>query len=308
MQSHNKSLCLVELSGDVLSLLNDGELDALALGEGDLSGLVASGAADDKHILLAGGESLAGSVTKDDNVERTGVVLDTHNDAHASSRATLGDHGGLTGLELEDLDGLASGKINLHSVVHLGSGVRVTDGAAIVGGDGGDLLQGQLLSLDTAQLELGLLLGDAVQHKAALGIEQQTESVTSLGDLNNIAETSGEVGIGADLAVNLNVLLHADHLGLLTGQSVFKSVSKDQDQGHRLSQLVGALRRSGSLFHNTKQHEQTMRIQHRIINSSVLTYTYPDTLHLGKHPVLGHVQSLQMLLRSSCLNIQKHTQ
>jgi hypothetical protein len=26
----------------------------------------------------------------------------------------------------------------------------------------------------------------------------------------------------------------------------------------------------------------------------------PDTVHLGQHPMLGRIQTLQMLLRSSC--------
>ena len=35
--------------------------------------------------------------------------------------------------------------------------------------------------------------------------------------------------------------------------------------------------------------------------------TYPDAVHLGKHPVLGSIQSLQVLLRTSGLRKTKHS-
>jgi hypothetical protein len=43
------------------------------------------------------------------------------------------------------------------------------------------------------------------------------------------------------------VLLHADHLRLLAGKSILKSISEDENKREGLSELVRALRGSGSL-------------------------------------------------------------
>ena len=86
-------------------------------------------------------------------------------------------------------------------------------------------------------------------------------------------ETSGIGGIRAHLSVDLHETLHADHLDLVVGQSVLQTVADDQNERKALSQLVGTTARVGS----------------------------PHTSHLVQHPVLGGIQTLQMLLRTAGL-------
>jgi len=217
---------VLSLLSNNVSLLEDGELDTVALGEGD--GRLA-GTADHKHVLQTGRERVAGGISDNNNIKSTGVVLGVDNASNTSSVASLADHDGGTGLELELSDGSAGLNVDLDGIVDLDERVGVTDGAAVVGDDVGDLLGGDGTLLHTAQFPLLLLVGDAVKNVAALGIEYQAELVASLGDLDNVHETSRVVGVSAGLAVNLDQLLHADHLGLLSGKSVFKAVSQDED-------------------------------------------------------------------------------
>ncbi len=244
-------MTLPELAGNNVSLLQDGQLDALALGQGHGGG---GASANDEHVLLSGGESIASSVTHSGDVEGAGVVLDVGEGADAAGVTTLGDHDSVADLELEGLHDLASGQVNLDGVVDLDLGIGVADGAAVVGDDVGDSLVGQGLGTHTAQLESELLISDAVKGEATLGVVDQAELVVvglALGlDLDGVHEASRVVGVGANLAVNVHVLLHTDDLGLLAGQSVLQAVAEDEVQGQALTQLVGALGRAGGLFIN----------------------------------------------------------
>ena len=97
---------------------------------------------------------------------------------------------------------------------------------------------------------LGLLRSDTVNVECSLNIEQQTEELVGLGDLNDIwtrgkiffflisirspkkgtkrnsfhhqltHKSTREGRISADLAVNLHQTLHEDHNHLTSGQSV----------------------------------------------------------------------------------------
>ena len=67
---------------------------------------------------------------------------------------------------------------------------------------------------------LNLLSGDAVDGETALGIVDQAEVLAGLLDGDDIHETGGEGGIGADLAVDLDEALLDDGLDLVTVKSV----------------------------------------------------------------------------------------
>lgn len=271
----------------------------MALGEGHSRGI---GVANDEDVVQAGGEGLAVSVAHGDNVERSRVLLDEGNGTHAASVTSTGDHGQLAKLELNKINHLAGGDVNLDNVVHLHEGVGVSKGAAIVCHNKGDLLLGDLLSLDLAKLILLLLIADAVKHVALLGVIDQAELVAGLGDLDDIHETGREVGIGADLAIDHDVLVLADHVGLLASQSVLKSVSEHDNQRQGLSELVRTLGRARGLIYRANCSERGVSDEELGRFTDNNHETYPDAVHLGKHPVLGSIQSLQVLLRTSGLH------
>lgn len=78
-----------------------------------------------------------------------------------------------------------------------------------------------------------------MKAEAALGVIQEPVVLTSLGDGDDIHETSRVGLVSADLAINLDVALHKDRLHFTVGKSILKSVPEDEDQRQALPGLVG---------------------------------------------------------------------
>ena len=116
------------VSAAAVALLGDGELDTLALGEGD-PGLLLS---DDDNVGLTSGELVVNGILQVDNVEATIVTLTVGDDTNTAHVTTTGDHDDDTSVELDEVLDLAGSKVNLDGVVDLDGGVRVTDATRIV--------------------------------------------------------------------------------------------------------------------------------------------------------------------------------
>lgn len=85
----------------------------------------------------------------------------------------------------------------------------------------------ELNTLDLAELELSLLSLDAVDGETALGIVDETEVLAGLLEGDDVHESSGVGGVGADLAVNLDQTLHHDGLDLATVQGVLETINQE---------------------------------------------------------------------------------
>lgn len=83
----------------------------------------------------------------------------------------------------------------------------------------------ELNTLDLAELELSLLSLDAVDGEATLGVVDETEVLAGLLEGDDIHESSGVGGVGADLSVNLDQTLHHDGLDLATVQGVLETIN-----------------------------------------------------------------------------------
>lgn len=106
-----------------VTLLSNGELDTLALGQRDPRLLVTN----DENVALTGSEGVVNSVLDVDNVETTIVALTVGDDTNTTHVATTSDHGDGASVELDEVSDLAGGKVDLDGVVDLDRGVRVTD-------------------------------------------------------------------------------------------------------------------------------------------------------------------------------------
>ena len=100
----------------LVPLLGDGELDAAALGQGDV-GLGAL--ADHEDVAEAGGEGVAVGVLDVDNVEGSGMPLAVHDGAHAAGVAASGHHAEVAGLELDVVHDLVRVDVQPDGVVDL---------------------------------------------------------------------------------------------------------------------------------------------------------------------------------------------
>eukprot|EP00964_Phaeocystis_antarctica_P124959 scaffold88602_cov64-Phaeocystis_antarctica.AAC.1 len=108
----------------------------------------------------------------------------------------------------------------------------------------------------------------AVREGGRAYIVKQAEVLVGLLDGDGVHEASGVGGIGARLAIDLHQTLHEDVLDLLAGQCILQPVAQQDDERQALTQLV----RTGGRARG------------------------PDTAQLVKHPVLGRIEALQVLL------------
>ncbi len=106
-----------------VTLLSDGELDTLALGQGDPRLL----AANDEDVSLTGGECVVNGILQVNDGETTVVALAVGNDTNAAHVTTTSDHGDGASVELDVVLDLAGLKVNLDSVVDLDERVGVAD-------------------------------------------------------------------------------------------------------------------------------------------------------------------------------------
>jgi len=111
------------MSTTAVTLLSNGELDTLALGQGDPGLLLAN----DEDVALTGSEAVVNGILDVDDVEATIVTLTVGDDTDTTHVTTTGDHGNGTSVELDKVGDLAGGKVDLDSVVDLDQRVGVAD-------------------------------------------------------------------------------------------------------------------------------------------------------------------------------------
>jgi hypothetical protein len=136
-----------------IALLSHGELLALALGKGDPC-LRSGSLSNNEHVAETSGElevkvSRAGmrvekanlvtsGILDVHNVEVSGVLLAVNDVSNTASVASTGDEDLGAVVELDEVEHLAGGEVNLHGVEGADVGIGVSDRAAIVGGDDWD--------------------------------------------------------------------------------------------------------------------------------------------------------------------------
>ncbi len=153
--------------------------------------------------------------------------------------------------------------------------MRVADGPAVVGHNIGNLVLANSLALDLDQLEGSFLGVDLVADVSALNIVKHAEELARLLNAHNILEPNREPMIAADLVVDLDhafLVLH-DFNHLIVAHRVLEPLLQKDCERDALSELVRAGARPRSV----------------------------DAVKLAQHPVVRCIDSLQMLLKSSCL-------
>jgi hypothetical protein len=102
----------------------------------------------------------------------------------------------------------------------------------------GNAALSELHTLDLAELVLCLLICYPVDGEAALGVVDQAEVLAGLLNGDDVHQSRGEGGVGADLAVNLDEALHEDGIDLAGVESVLQAVAEEDDQRQRVAELV----------------------------------------------------------------------
>jgi hypothetical protein len=104
-----------------------------------------------------------------------------------------------------------------------------------------------LNTLDLAKLVLCLLVGYPVDGEAALGVVDQAEVLAGLLDRDDVHQPSGEGGVGADLAVDLDKALHEDSVDLAGVERILQAVAEEDDERQGVAELVRTGRGLGSI-------------------------------------------------------------
>lgn len=102
-------------------------LDTLALGQTDPRLLLSN----DEDVALARGELVVYGILDVDDVEASVVTLPVSDDTNTAHVATTSSHGDDSGIELDEVQDLASGGVDLNGVVDLDGWVGVADAVTL---------------------------------------------------------------------------------------------------------------------------------------------------------------------------------
>lgn len=173
-----------------------------------------------------------------DGLKGSLMLLPVLDHTNTPSVAPTSHHDDVADVKLDEVNNLVGLQVELDGVVGLDEWVWVADGAAIIGVQVWDALLAELDRPDLAELELSILIPDRVKAEAALGVIQKPVVLTSLGNRNNVHETSRVGLVSADLSINHNMTLHKDRLHFTVRESIFQSVPQDEDQRQAFPGLV----------------------------------------------------------------------
>lgn len=233
---------------------------------------------DAEDVTGAGREFVSSAILHVNDIERTGVSFFRCDDTNTTLIGTAGDHGSVSDIKFDDTSDLARSDIYLDGVAGFGKRVGVADSATVVSDnvrDGTSLTVGKGVfprgsfasvgeSFDAAQFEFAFFgVLDTVEDETAFVVVQQTVLFISVGNTNNVHETSGVVHVSADFAINFNKASHDDGLGLFAGQGILETVLQDEAHWETVSHFVRTGRRARG----------------------------PSTTQFAQHPVLRSIQS-----------------
>jgi hypothetical protein len=176
-------LLLGSSSTTTVTLLRDGQLDTLLLGERD-PGLVTL--TNNENVRHTGSELTVKGILNVNNFETTNVTLTVDNNTNTTHVTTSSDHADVTDFKLDKVSDLGALNIVTDGVVSLDQRIGVTDGATVVSDNVGDTLSTELDLANLAKLVLGLFLSDTVNSETSLNVVDKTELLTSLLDGDDI--------------------------------------------------------------------------------------------------------------------------
>lgn len=156
------------------AFLEDGLLDTTSLGEGNRG---SGSTSDDENILQPCGESVSLGILDGNNSKGSFVLFNVHKSTNSSTIVSLGDHDHGANVEFHDIRHFSSVNIDLDSVVDLEIGVRVSEGATIVGDSAWDLVGANKDLIDSAELVLSFSSVKTVKNVTSLNVVHKTEAV-----------------------------------------------------------------------------------------------------------------------------------
>lgn len=202
--------------------------------------------ANNKDVGKPGGKAVAIGIFHMNHIKRARMSLSVGDHTNSSQVSTSSHHTQVTGVKLDEVSYFACLQINLNGVIHLDEGIRVANSSSIMGHQMWDSFCAHKDLSHFAQFILGLLRCDTMNSKAALGVIDQAEVLSSFVNADHIHKSSRVGYVSPNFAINLNETLHADLLDFIASQGILKSVPQENDQRQTFPQLVRASGRTRS--------------------------------------------------------------
>jgi len=166
-----------------VSLLDEGKLETVALGQGDGWVLTVT---DHENVSDTGGEGVSVGILDVSDVEGTWMLFDGLEDTNSTGVVSASQINRGTVDELVNtLDALIS-QVNLERIVLLDIWMWESEGSSVMGCHVWNLLFANVLLDNSAKLETGLLGVDFVRVESSLGVEKDSEELISFFNSNNV--------------------------------------------------------------------------------------------------------------------------
>ena len=190
------------------------------------------------------------------NFETSIVSLTMSDNTNTTHIATTSHHCDNTSIKLDGVRDLPGRQVDFDGIVDLDCRIWVSDSiipsvlchfisnqtliqrlidtsqnlrASIVRDQEWDATLSNLHSLDLAQLVFGFALVNSVDGESALDIVHKTEMLAGLIDRDDVHVTRWVCVVCSNLAVDFDQSLHQNLGDFSAGQSIFESVSKEDD-------------------------------------------------------------------------------
>jgi len=224
------------LLSPLVPLLRDSKLDTLALGQ-RYPGL--STLTNDEDVRDTGSECPIEGVFDVNDVETTDVLLLVYDNTNPSHVTTTSNHDEVASIKFDEVNDFVLLEVELHSVVDLDEGVRVTDSSAVVGDDMRNTTSSNSNTANFEELVGGLLRSNAMDSESALDVVEESEMFTGFLNGDDI-HVSSRVGlISANLSVDFDEALLHDGGNFTASKSILQPVTKEDGEGKGFAELVG---------------------------------------------------------------------
>jgi hypothetical protein len=208
-----------------LSLFNEGELNTVALRQGDSWALTIT---NDEDITDTGGEGVTVRVLDMSNIEGTWMLLDRLQDTNSTNVVSAGEINSGTVDVFNHTGDLFVSQVYLESIADANVWVRESEGSTIVCGHVWNLFLTNVLLDNLAELETSFLGIDSVWDESAFNIKQNSKELVRFFNCNNVHLAEWVSVVSSDLSIDLDeaLLLSANLKALLSGKGVFQSLLK----------------------------------------------------------------------------------
>jgi len=223
-----------------LLLFERSQANTLFLGERDPRVLSLS---NHENVSDSGSERVSSSISDVDDIETSNVSISVDYNSDSSDVVTGGDHAQVASLELNSVNDLTSGDVELNSIVDVDFRVGESESSTIVGNNVRDLVRTNSLLSDLAELVFSFFGADVSEDESALNVIKNSVKFSSLLDADDIHKTSRESGVSSDLAIDSDVsfLVIDNHSDFSSSKSVFKTVLENDCKWKTFSVFVGTL-------------------------------------------------------------------